>query len=121
MKLVILLLLVLLISTPAWAKPDKKFWLFTAAVYGSVVADEEVTQYKLRQNPLLRESNPLLGSSRKRAYPILLGLATSSTLSGYILKRRESKSWWVPQTVAIGIHGFAVGWNLHFHARQEGI
>jgi hypothetical protein len=89
---------------------DKKFWTLATAAYATAFADEEITQSAISRG--FHESNPLLGSSRARAYPIILGLATGSVVESYFLKKDGSKWWFAPATVTIGIHGFAVGYNL---------
>lgn len=92
---------------------DKKFWAATVATFASAIADEEVTQYKVRVNPDLHETNPLFGTTRKTAYPVILGLGTYSAISSYELKKHGDKLWYLPETVTVGLHTFAVGWNLH--------
>jgi hypothetical protein len=89
---------------------DKKFWTLATAAYATAFADEEITQSALSHG--FRESNPILGRSRERAYPIILGLASVSVVESYFLKKGGSKWWFAPATVTIGIHGFAVGYNL---------
>jgi hypothetical protein len=93
---------------------DKKFWSFAlaayATAYATAFADEEVTQYGIAHG--FHESNPILGTTRLRAYPVIIGLATGSVVESYFLKKDGSKWWFAPATVTIGIHGFAVGYNL---------
>ncbi len=113
MKRAIALMLLLAVSTSAQPKKvaDKKFWTMIAASFASAIADEEITQHAL-QTGRFREANPLLGRSRKTAYPVLFGIAGAQSLLSYKLKKDNSKIWWLPQTIGIGTHGFGVSYNL---------
>ena len=121
MRTLIAFLLMLLAATTVWAAPDKtadkKFWTLTAATFASGIVDEEITQYKLGQLGV-REGNPILGQTRKQAYPIIFGLGALSSYGAYRLKKGGATMWWLPQVVTIGVHGFAIGWNLHYRKQE---
>jgi hypothetical protein len=112
MKKVVAAILLCAISASAQSKTaDKKFWVVTVASFASTIADEEITQYAIRTHPL-REANPILGQTRKSAYPVLLGIGSASTYLSYRLKKNGSDLWYVPQAFVIGSHSFGVTWNL---------
>lgn len=117
MKTALAILLALSLAAPMFAqnKPkvvDKKFVALTIASIASAVADEEVTQYLVHKNPNLHEANPLLGDTRKTAYPVMAGFTAMSTYFSYRAKKAGDKTWLIPQVISVGVHGFAISWNL---------
>lgn len=82
-------------------------------VIASAVADIATTEYFLRHNPMLAESNPLAQSTAAR-----VGLKAGSTMGIIMLARHfdkqgAHKTARVIRWVTIGIWGGAAGWNLH--------
>jgi len=118
----------LLIALPAIAEPEshpapamaptpesrpvpKSFWLLSAGTYATAAADYEVTHACIVQGTC-REANPLLGSSRPRAYAVGFGVATLTNYLSYRMLKSGSPHWYLPQIVNAGSHGIGLGLTI---------
>lgn len=99
---------------------DTAFWLWTAAAYGTDVAEVEVDQACFRSGRCNKEINPLLGTGRAQEYGVSLAVTTLATYLSYRWKRHGEETvaagrvgpkppWWIPQLVVIGGHGVGIG------------
>ena len=95
-----------LLAVPLHAEPkphwytSRLFWLGTAIIVGSVVADVETTQAAMRRGA--HEANPIYGSypSRPRAYGIAFALSAPNIAGlAYGESQLHPRGWWLPFTL----------------------
>ncbi|HVN20763.1 MAG TPA: hypothetical protein VMU05_18390 [Dongiaceae bacterium] len=95
---------------------DRQFLLLSALNFGAMIADIEMTQYKL--SPTVREGNPLFGShpSREMMYEMSLPVVFATTMWSRQLKKNapHSKRWMIVPIVGASVHTAAVIWNAHY-------
>ena len=97
----------LLLTLPAHAE-DWKFWTLNAAHAGAIIADVEITQQCIADHTC-SEGNPLMPSSRARAYGVAMGFVLIEGIAAHKIRNTGSNAWWICPVMGVSAHSIGIG------------